>query len=68
MESRILYYKVMIDTLPLPNRKMINRILPFLADVVKYENVNKMAIHNVATGIFLPSDQSITPFPPLYSL
>ena len=50
---RVTYYKVLIDTLPIQNQMLLFRLLPFLANVVKYEDVNKMAIHNVATGNYL---------------
>ena len=51
---RVTYYKIIVDALPLPNRTLLFRILPFLANVVKYAEVNKMAIHNVAT-VFGPN-------------
>ena len=47
---RVTYYKVLVDALPIPNQMLLFRILPFLANVVKYQEINKMAIHNVATG------------------
>mmetsp|Transcript_110592 Transcript_110592/g.165586 ORF Transcript_110592/g.165586 Transcript_110592/m.165586 type:complete len:663 (-) Transcript_110592:120-2108(-) len=51
---RVTYYKIIVDALPTPNRLLLFRILPFLANVVKYAEVNKMAIHNVAT-VFGPN-------------
>lgn len=46
----MLYHKVLIEALPEPNRKLLFRLLPYLARVIEHEAVNKMAIHNVATG------------------
>lgn len=43
-----------MDSLPTPNRTLLFRLLPFLGSVVKYADINKMAIHNVAT-VFGPN-------------
>ena len=51
---RVAYYKIIVEALPTPNRTLLFRILPFLANVVKYADINKMAIHNVAT-VFGPN-------------
>ena len=47
---RLTYCKVIVDTLPVANRTLLFALLPFLASVMKFADVNKMAVHNIATG------------------
>lgn len=51
---RVTYYKIIVDTLPEANRTLLFAILPFLVNIIKYADINKMAIHNVAT-VFGPN-------------
>ena len=50
-DVRIIYYKVLVDTLPIVRRILLFRLLRFLWRVVEAEELNLMPIHNVATGI-----------------
>jgi len=51
---RLTYCKVIVDTLPVANRTLLFALLPFLASVMKFADVNKMAVHNIAT-VFGPN-------------